>query len=291
MGENRYLLPREHGAYAELAFPLATGLLLASPSPWAVSLALAAVAFFWAHEPLAILLGTRGQRIRDRRGDRARRLGWILPGSGAALGAIGWAGAGGTVWPTILLPSLAGLGIVSLALRGSQKTLLGEILVVTAFSTLLLPLAAASGAEMGRALAASVVWWVSFSLGTVEVHAIKARHKGQANGGWSRTVSPLASGIVTVVASAVVLGDIGTGGFHPALAETGESAPGLVGILKGPGAGVLLRELPRAALALLPPAAGVFLMALVRPHPRHLKRVGWTLVGANSLALVILLAR
>lgn len=291
MGENRYLLPREHGAYAELVFPVATGLLLASPSPWAVSLALAAVAFFWAHEPLAILLGTRGQRIRDRRGDRAQRLGWVLAGSGATLGAIGWVGAGGTVWPTILLPSLAGLGIVSLALRGSQKTLLGEILVVTAFSTLLLPLASASGAEMGRALAASAVWWISFSLGTLEVHAIKARHKGQAKRGGSSTVSPLASGIVTVVASAVVLGDLETVGFHPALADTGNPAAGLVAILEGPGAGGLLQEMPRAALALLPPAAGVFLMALAKPHPRHLKRVGWTLVGANFLALLILLAR
>ena len=43
------------------------------------------------------------------------------------------------------------------------------------------------------------------------------------------------------------------------------------------------------ALAVLPPALGVLAMTFLQPHPRHLKKVGWTLVGANTAALVILL--
>jgi hypothetical protein len=64
------LLPREHGAYAQLAFPLVTGLGLATPSLPAVALALAAVAFFLANEPVAILLGTRGSGWRRSSGSR-----------------------------------------------------------------------------------------------------------------------------------------------------------------------------------------------------------------------------
>ena len=36
-------------------------------------------------------------------------------------------------------------------------------------------------------------------------------------------------------------------------------------------------------------ALAIFFLSLSRVHPRHLKRVGWTLVGANTLTLVLLL--
>jgi len=144
-------------------------------------------------------------------------------------------------------------------LSGRQKTLAGELLALTAFSTLVLPLAAASGADPALAGWAASVWWVSFSLGTLEVHAIKARHKNTQRSRWTRWGSPVAS-------AAVVAGC-------------------LIGVFtQGQAFGV-------PALALLPPAAGVLILGLIRVHPRHLKRVGWTLVGANTLALVLLLWR
>ncbi len=49
------------------------------------------------------------------------------------------------------------------------------------------------------------------------------------------------------------------------------------------------RLLPPAAAAILPPTLAVLTVSLFKVHPRHLKRVGWTLVGANTLALVMLL--
>jgi hypothetical protein len=209
---------------------------------------------------------------------------------GAILGAIGCAGAGTKVWPTVLLPSLAGLVIIPLAVRGYQKTIFGEVLVVTAFTTLLPPLASAAGADMGEAVAASAVWWISFTLGTLEVHAIKARHKRNGKRGWPKIVSPLASGIAAGAASALVLGHAGAFGFPHAWAETGGSMAALGEILWDQGSSGFLLALPRAALALLPPAVSIFILALAKVHPRHLKRVGWTLVGANSLALAILLS-
>ena len=43
------------------------------------------------------------------------------------------------------------------------------------------------------------------------------------------------------------------------------------------------------AAALLPPALAIIILSLIRVHPRHLKRVGWTLVGADTLTLLLLL--
>jgi hypothetical protein len=253
------LLPREHGAYAQLAFPLLTGLALAVPTLSTLALGIAAVAFFLANEPVAIQRGARGKRLQDQEGERARVQGSVLLGAGAILGAVGVVTGWPEVWPAVLFPTFAGILLVPLVLLGRQKTLPGEFLVITTFATLVLPMAAASGVDPTRASLASAVWWVSFGLGTLEVHAIKARHKNTGRAGWTRWVSPLASGLV--LAGAVFLA-LGQGGF-PASA--------------GPAA------------ALIPPSLAIFTLSLVRVHPKHLKRVGWSLVAANSLALIFLL--
>lgn len=75
--------------------------------------------------------------------------------------------------------------LIPTALLGKQKTLPGELLVVTAFATLLLPVAAASGVHPLKAGLAAAVWWLSFGLGTLEVHAIKARFKESARQQWT----------------------------------------------------------------------------------------------------------
>ena len=49
------LWPREHGAYAQLGFPLLSGLIYAGGEPGAVAFAAVAVCHFFAHEPLAVL--------------------------------------------------------------------------------------------------------------------------------------------------------------------------------------------------------------------------------------------
>jgi hypothetical protein len=259
MATNQSLLPKEHGAYAELAFPLITGLALAAPSLPALSLGLAAVLLFLANEPLAVLLGARGKRLKDQLGERAKVRGSFLLGGATGLGMLGvWRG-GAEIWPELAYPLAAGALLVPLVLLGKQKTIFGEFVVVTAFTTLLLPLAAASGADPQRALSATGVWWLSFGLGTLEVHAIKARLKKTAKGQWTRWGSPVAAGLVSMGAVLVALGQGG------------------------------VPELAGPAAALLTPAVAIFALSLIRVHPKHLKRVGWTLVGANTVALVLLL--
>jgi len=259
------LLPKEHGAYAELAFPLVTGLALATPTWPAVAIGLAAVALFLAHEPLAVAVGIRGGRLKEKVGSRAIRQGIALLGGGGILGAAGLLGAGPALWPAIIFPLAAAAALVPLVSMGRQKTLLGEFVVVTAFSTLVLPMAAASGADPARALGAALVWWVSFGLGTLEVHAIKARHKKGSRIRRISMISPAMSGVVVLLALAAL-----------AFSGSGQRA----------WEGVFLQLPP---LALLPPATGTLALALLRVNPKHLMRVGWTLVGANTLTLIILL--
>lgn len=288
MGHGPSLLPREHGAYAQLIFPLLTGLALSVPSSAALALALAAVTLFLANEPLAILMGVRGERLKSQLRNRAAVRAALLLGSGVALGFWGiWRG-GSAIWPEMMFPMLAGILLVVLAISGRQKTILGELVVVATFSTMVLPLAAASGAEPSRALAAAGVWWLSFSLGTVEVHAIKARVKKVARRRWTLWLSPIAAGTAFMVAFWAALGQA-----NPLLAKLARSyAQGTA----GDGEAVrwiseAIRVIPPSAAALLPPALTVLVLSLTRVHPKNLKRVGWTLVGANALALLFLMER
>ncbi len=259
MARAQLLLPKEHGAYAQLAFPLVTGMALAPPRLSTITLGLAAVAFFLANEPLAVLLGVRGMRLRTQWGPAARIGAGLLLTAGLGLGGAGVALAGSAVWPTLLAPAAAAIALVPMVLAGKQKTLVGETLVVTAFTTLILPLGATSGAPTARTVPAVLVWWTSFLLSILEVHAIKARLKPGRRGGWTRWASPAASGLVVLACLGVAVADYESWGVY--------------------------------ALALLPPSGTVLALSVLRVHPRRLKQVGWTLVGANILTLVLLLAR
>ena len=59
-----FLVPREHGAYGQLAFPLITSFLVAGVSTVSLLIAASVVAGFLAHEPLLVLVGRRGARAQ-----------------------------------------------------------------------------------------------------------------------------------------------------------------------------------------------------------------------------------
>lgn len=250
------LLPREHGAYAELLFPLATGLAYGTPSAPAVAFAVAASALFLAHEPAAVATGRRGARLKALHQRAARIQGAGLSAVAVGAGAVGWVSAP-DARIAALVPAAIALVLLPVVLAGREKSLVGELLVVATFAATVLPVARANGAAWSFALFAAVVWFVGFALGTVAVHAIKARHKGTGRSGWTVHAAP-ALAAVAVVAALVVAS-------HPWL-------PALVPLAIVPGAGV----------ALVASVSGV--------HPRHLKRVGWSLVGAHLLTLALLLA-
>jgi hypothetical protein len=69
------MLPKEHGAYGQLLFPMATAFAVAGVSPESGVAAAAMTAVFLAHEPLLVWLGRRGSRAKRENGRRAM---WFL---------------------------------------------------------------------------------------------------------------------------------------------------------------------------------------------------------------------
>ena len=85
----RSLMPREHGAYGQLALPLLTALFSGRPTAAAFLYSTAAVFAFFAHEPLLVLLGQRGSRAFRELGARARlRLTLLVVGTLVVAGVL-----------------------------------------------------------------------------------------------------------------------------------------------------------------------------------------------------------
>lgn len=257
MSRGSSLLPREHGAYAELAFPLVTGLLIEPGEPAAWAFALSAVAWFLLHEPVAVLTGRRGRRLQDGLGPAARVRGTQLVGVGAVLGGLGFVLAPSAGRLAALIPLGLALATLPVVLRGRQKTVWAEFVIAAAFATMVLPLAVSGGTSWRFASLAALVWFLSFVLGTIAVHAIKTRHKQVQGVRWTVPATPLlAAGLVGGAAAAAAFDAVGA----------------------------------LAALAAVPPAIGVLAVHLLKVHPRRLTRVGWTLTGANVVTLALLVA-
>ena len=250
------LLPREHGAYAQLGFPLVTGLAYSRGDLGAVGFAVAAIALFLAHEPVAVLAGVRGTRLQEQLRRPSRRRVLALGGA-AALGlAAAIALAPPRAWLAALLPG--GLALLLLPLLGTRrlKSLPGETLVAAVFSSSVLPLALSGPVSWRTAAVAAVGWFAAVLPALCSGHAITVAFKGKAEGRWTLAAAPAA-------AATVGLGAV-------------------IGALALPAWGLDL-------LAVLPPAAAVLALAWIRPHPKYLKRVGWTMVAADTATLALLL--
>ena len=250
------LLPREHGAYAQLGFPLVTGLVYARGDLAAAGFAVAAAALFLAHEPVAVLAGVRGKRLQEQLRAPARRRILALAAA-AALGlAAALALAPPRAWLAATLPG--GLALLLLPLLGTRrlKSLPAEMLVAAVFSSSVMPLALCGPASWRGAGVAAVVWFAAVVPAILSVHAIKVAFKRKTEGRWTLVAAPglAAAIVVAAVAAAWALPPWG-----------------------------------RAVLAVLPPALAVIALGVIRPHPKHLKRVGWTMVGADALTLALLL--
>ena len=71
MSGSEVWLPKEHGAYGQVAFPLATAFGVAGVSTDGLLLSATVIAGFLAHEPAAIVLGLRGSRAKRELGASA----------------------------------------------------------------------------------------------------------------------------------------------------------------------------------------------------------------------------
>jgi hypothetical protein len=238
-----------------LTFPTVSGLVMGGLSWAGVAFAALAVSGFLAHESVLVVLGARGERVRSSEAAHARsrllRLGGFAVVAASAFAVTAPVAA----WRAALLSGALAVVVGALLLARKTKSLPGELLVAATFSSVHAVLAAAGGADTRVMFLPAAVWVVCFTLATLSVHALKYRFKRRGSGRWTVVVAPLLAGTL------VLLGVIGVGWWHP------------LGALAGP---------------VLPKASAVLLLSALPANPRHLKRVGWTFVVADTLTLGVL---
>ena len=178
MTKRRRLIPREHGAYGQLAFPLIAALGSGRPTATAALYAAAAVLAFLAHEPALILLGRRGPRVRaDHRGRAWLRL-VVWGGGAAAAGVVAIARAPATL-EAAAAPAAAAAVLGVLVAIDAEKTTFGETVAAIALAAAALPVARASGVAWPAALGGLAAWGLGFAAVIAPVRWVIARHKSQ----------------------------------------------------------------------------------------------------------------
>ncbi|MGE5245845.1 MAG: YwiC-like family protein [Betaproteobacteria bacterium] len=249
------MLPREHGAYGQLLFPLVTALAVGRPGAAALALAASAIAIFLSHESLLVLIGQRGQRAAREHGAVARRWFVGLASIGAAFGLVALDRMPPQARLMLLVPvALAALLGAWIARRREHSTS-GEIVSALGLSSLSLPIAVSAGASLAAALTCAIVFGIAFLVATVSVRAMIL---------WARRAAGWPTRVVAALLAAAGVAALW------ALAQRGVTSP----------AG------PWAAL----PVCGVgFAIAAAAPSPRYVRTIGWVLVGATAVTAVILI--
>lgn len=249
------ILPKEHGAYGQLLFPLGTALAVGRPGAAALAFAASAVAAFVSHESLLVILGQRGARAAREQGVEARRTFALFSTIAIASGGAAIALMTPLVRRTVAVPAALGAVLAVMILRRREHTTPGEIVSALAMSALALPVALASGASTAAALTCVLAYAAAFLVATLSVRAVILVTRKLAGGGTRLVAAAVAVLLVALLALLPRAGVTSAAGFWAALPIC---------------------------------AVGVALVAAM-PSPRHLREIGWTLVGATAVTAVILI--
>lgn len=252
-------LPREHGAYGQMAFPLVTAFGVAGVSVAALLLATAVIAAFLAHEPAAVRFGQRGVRAAREQGAAAAR--WLRTCIAIALGA--GLGAALILDPSIrwslAVPAVPGLVLIGAMAQGREKSWYGEIAAALACAGAAVPVALAAGAPPAAAWHVAVPFALLFVTTTLAVRVVILRVRGggnpQATAATRRVVLTMSLGALMVIAGLTAMRVVSDAMLIAA-------APGLVTAI---------------VVAARPPAA------------THLRVLGWSLVTVSTVTAAIVL--
>jgi len=248
------MFPREHGAYGQLLFPIATALAVGRPGLGALALAAAAVCAFMAHEPLLVILGQRGPRAAREQGARAWR--WF---SAFAALAVAFAIAALVALPSVArvalgAPVAIGLLVGAIIFSRREHTVGGEVVTAAALAALASPLALGSRATPIAARTIALVFVAAFVSATLCVHGVILRTRTPPATGARVTGATAAT---LAVAALAVLAQV-----HVVAAS--------------------------ASWAALPMCAGGVALVTAPPSTRQLRTVGWTLVATTALTSLVL---
>ena len=253
-------LPKEHGAYGQVAFPLATAFGVSGVSTGGLLVSVAVIAGFLAHEPAAIVLGLRGSRAKRELGASATQ--W-LSGCLAIAVAAGIAAVldlDPAARRSLAIPAIPTALLILAMIQGHEKSWYGEAAAALAFAGVAVPVTMAAGSSMKVAFAVAIPFALLFTTTTLAVRIVILRVRG---GGDPRAT--MATRRATLAISAVataVIGAMTVTGWLPWSALFA-SAPGLI---------------TASIVAARPPA------------PARLRSLGWTLVAISTLTAVIVVA-
>jgi hypothetical protein len=252
------MLPKEHGAYGQIAFPLVTSLIVVGWSAGPLLTTVAVVALFLAHEPLVVLLGQRGSRVRDLRAARA----WVALHAALAVATAAGILAIDSTPPelrwTFLVPIVPAIATFSSTVRGREKGAAGEIWAALASAAGAFAVCAAGGRPMtGAAIALAFAMLFVVSTLAVRVVILRTRAGGDVRAARATRMATFAA---VATGAVIALAAVSVGGLPGG--EVIASAPGIAFA---------------GWLAMRPPAA------------KKLKKVGWTLVAMSALTSVLLI--
>jgi hypothetical protein len=258
MVSERRMIPREHGAYAELLFPMAAVFLGGLPGTSTWLLAIGAIAAFLANEPLLVLVGQRGTRTKREEGGRAKRALLIFTMFALGAGIAGLVLAPRPAQISVLLSLLMGGTLIMLAVQGLERSMFGEALAAATLSSVAIPLGLSARLSLTAALALALIWTVNALLGTSVVRLTVSRTKAKTPD-QIRAVRLKRAGLIVVCLVVIAVGVAAPFGSRS-------------------GLWVLAAAVP-AALAVL-------VVAALQPTARRLRLMGWSLVAANLLSLI-----
>ncbi|MBL8623719.1 MAG: YwiC-like family protein [Myxococcales bacterium] len=204
----RSLWPREHGAYVQLLVPLCTALIATGGSAASAAIAIGACLAFVASEPLRVVVGARGARLRETAGARARvRLALL----GAAAMLVGGAGLAlaprSALWLSALVAVPLGFVLVA-ATRRAEGTVLGELAAAVGLAGAAAPVAVAGGMRALDALTIWGAWSMAYATTVIAVHHVIARHRradrGRARLGRWLGVALAGAGLAALIAIAPI---------------------------------------------------------------------------------------
>lgn len=145
------LWPREHGAYVQLMAPL-SAMLFVHPSLASIAWACMAGALFLLHEPVLVLLGRRGQRVRTTLARPAQLRLALLAAIVLVTFALGvWSAPDAAPW--LAVPALLSAICAWLMFVAREKTVFGQLTVSSTLTSFALPPLLAAGVATPLALA------------------------------------------------------------------------------------------------------------------------------------------
>ncbi len=217
-------------------------------------LALSIVCAFLSHESILVWLGQRGVRASREQISAAMRSLLVFGSVGAIAMVVALMRLPADAIEWLALPALFAVTSAVLIVRGRERTTVGEVVIAGALASAAVPVAIAGGESRAAALTVFLVFALVASAATVAVRSVIGR---VSKAGGPSTTAALTFVIAVVTALAVLA---------------------LVHIVAS-----------IAPWAALPVCIVAVVLAVQPPSPRHLRRVGWTLVAANTLTLVIVI--